>query len=110
MLELGAPSPKAGSDSYATMHIKLKWSLHWSGAEPDVREERAPYAPNGYLSLNAFASACALPSPHRWRLLLFSAIIPGPGQHVHEADCARAGGAEGSVLGAFGWELYGWQG
>ena len=30
--------------SYATMHIKLKRSLRWSGAEPDVREERVPHA------------------------------------------------------------------
>ena len=30
--------------SDATMHIKLKRSLRWSGAEPHVREERVPYA------------------------------------------------------------------
>ena len=47
MLELGAPSPKAGSDSDATMHIKLKRSLRWSGAEPMCERNGCHTRPTG---------------------------------------------------------------
>jgi hypothetical protein len=63
VLELGAPSPKAGSDSDATAHIKRTGALRGSGAEPHVREEGVPYASRKQWSLDAFA--LPLPSPVR---------------------------------------------